>query len=350
MVPRSGPELLEDLINLNADEWNLKLAMELGVSVEFLRASFITRDKISLTEDKIKLDVYKIKIKDFGEIQDKVDASNIEELKEADSEEEAREIIHRPTKLDKFTLRVVSSKPVIESISATGKIIIGMDFSNAQLSDSFFCHCVFYNCDFTGADLGEGVFQTCVMNSCCFLRSDFRNAVITRGLILDCNFDNVTFDGSTISETAVIASQFNFGSFLQTNFLNSGFSECDLHSSNWSDGTIITASFTNCNINDSKFRRTRLCDIILIKVKLLGCDFDTAMLTSITSSLLEYDAKYLQLFKMNHMLFSPSVVEWEPHPENTSDDVSTNSKFEEDTGENPPHNDNDDDEEEDQQY
>ena len=77
MQIRSAEELFKDLIELNADQWNIKLAKELSMDINEFKTSFLIRDKLTnISEDRIKLDLYKIQIKEHGEEQKKKDDEN----------------------------------------------------------------------------------------------------------------------------------------------------------------------------------------------------------------------------------------------------------------------------------
>lgn len=323
MKIRSALELFDDLINLNADEWNTKLAKELGMTLDELKFAFIMRDKIAITEDRVKLDVYKIQIQQSGSVQKDKDTENLDNYNNSDTQNQRDKILHKPTKLDRYTIRVNDSDTIIDSIACTGKIIVGMDFSKAELADSYFCHCIFYNCDFREANLTENTFQSCIFNSCSFLKADFMNSIVSKGLFIDCNLDNTTFDCSFITDTPFIASQLNFSSFMQATLLNSGFTDCDLMHSQLIDSKHVSCSWTQCNFTDAKFKRSRLTDLIIVKADMTGCDFDLSLVSCLTLSECKYNEKYAELFKMNHLLFSPSVMEWE-QPEKEAEDDKQN--------------------------
>lgn len=309
---RSGPELFKNLMDMCADVWNITLAKELGMTVDELKYAFIMRDKIAITEDRVKLDIYKLDIERNGELQKDIDEENLKKY-ESPGKEDKSKILKQPTKLDKYTVRVNNNKTIIDSIACTGKIIVGMDFSEAQLEDSYFCHCIFFNCDFRETNLSENTFQSCVFNSCSFVKSDFMNSIISKGLFIDCNMDNSTFDCAFITDSPFIACQLNFCSFMQATMINSGFTNCDLMHGQFTDSKHVSVSWTQCNFTDSKFKRCRLTDLIMVKANLGGCDLEGSLVSCLTLSECNYDDKYCELFKMNHLLFSPSVMEWEKY-------------------------------------
>lgn len=322
---RTGPELFSDLMEMAADRWNATLAKELGITLEELKYAFIMRDKIPVTEDRIKLDIYKLEIEKSGNLQKEVDNENLKKY-ESPSEPNKSDILHKPTKLDKYTIRVNNNNTIISSIACTGKIIVGMDFSKAQLEDSYFCHCIFFNCDFREANLSENTFQSCVFNSCSFLKTDFMNSIISKGLFIDCNMDNATLDCVIITDSPFIACQLNFTSFMQATLINTGFTDCDLMHGQFTDSKHVSSSWTQCNFTDSKFKRCRLTDLIIIKADFGGCDFEGSLVSCLTLTESKYDDKYIELFKMNHLLFSPSVMEWEKFQEEEKEEEEIPNK------------------------
>jgi uncharacterized protein YjbI with pentapeptide repeats len=311
---RNASELLDDLINLNADEWNTKLAAELNMNIIDFKNSFLIRDKLTnISEDRIKLEVYKIQIKDFGDIQQGRDESNIQKIETGavDENETGDDILYSPTTLSKFTVRENDGKKIVESISCTGKIIVGMDFSNAELDMSYFCHCIFYNCSFNEASLAETTFQSCIFNSCPFGKTDLTDSVISRTVFIDCNMDNACLNCAILTDSPIIACQINFGTFVQAIFINSGFIDCDAIQADFTDTKFSSVSMVKVNFKDSIFKRARLIDILMTRCDLVGCDLTQVMVTALTASSCKYEDKYIELFKMNHFLFSPSVNEWE---------------------------------------
>ncbi len=318
MQIRDSSELLRDLINMTADQWNTRLAQELNMNPNDFRNSFLVRDKLTnISEDRIKLDLYKMQLKDFGNEQLETDDNNFRKIEtgKLDEDETGDDILYAPTTLTKFTIREHDGKKIIESISCTGKIIVGMDFANAELDLSYFCHCIFYNCSFNEASLTETTFQTCIFNSCSFLNADFTDTVISKTVFTDCNMDNSCFNCSVLTDSPIIACQANFSTFIQAVLVNVGIIDTDIIQSDFTDVKFSSVSVVKANFKDTIFKRARLIDILMTRCDLKGCDLTQVTVTAFTAGGCEYDDKYIELFKMNHLLFSPSVVEWENNGE-----------------------------------
>jgi hypothetical protein len=125
---RDSEQLLNDLINLNADAWNTKLAKELGVTVEVLRSITSKKDSITLSEDMIHLSV-----------------------KNEDIKKTVKQISSGSNPINKYVIRYINNGETDKFIgmSCTGKVIIGIDFSESDMSNSYFCDCTFFNCSFS---------------------------------------------------------------------------------------------------------------------------------------------------------------------------------------------------------
>ena len=307
---RSSSELFTDLINLNADEWNIKLAKELKMTIEQMKSLFVLKDKLNMTEDRVKLVLYKKDIRKSGEVQKEVDEQTKRNINNIQIENPERQL-EIPTKLDKYTIRVKDDETVIESMSCTGKIIVGLDFSNSELDNSFFSHCTFYNCDFSEVDFTDSAFQTCVFNSCYFTKTELTNSVFSRCTFLDCPADYSIWQYTVFTDTTFIACQLNFSDFNSASFLNGGLCDCSAINSDWKDFVFTSTSMTSIELNDTNLHRAKFRDVMLVRVNLLGCDLDYITVTSLTATICKYDSKYEDLFQLNHFIFSPAIVEWE---------------------------------------
>lgn len=316
MKIRNSEELFDDLVNLNADQWNMKLAKELSMSVIELKAQFILRDKITnISEDRIKLDIYKTNIVESGNKQINTDNDSYKKLEDPSTPHTEREdILHKPTLLDRYSIRINEGNPIIDSISVTGKIIVGMDFSDAELDFSYFCHCVFYNCDFTNANLSEAVFQSCVFNSCCFVKADLSQATFSKPMMLDCNCDNSNLSATKFILASIISGQFNLSNLNSSFFADSGVVDCSFMNANLSSVEFVSSSITNCNLRDSNMKNAKITDMLCSRSDFRGCDLNHCTMTCFTSATCKFDPKFDNLFQMNHLLFSPGIVEWEENP------------------------------------
>ena len=290
-MKRDGESIFEDLLNLNADEWNTLLAKELNLSLNQIKELILSRE-LKLDEPKPKIDISKSKIKNH-------------------ITKGSTEVIDSAHLLNNYVITFEPNEELITSIACTGKIIVGLDFSKAQLIDSYFCHCIFYNCKFSNANLNGAVLNFCTFNSCDFEKADFTSSTISRNRFIECNLKNTTFEYIVMSDCIVIASKLNNSIFNQSKILYSGFNDCDARETQWKDVDVVQSSFTNVNMHSSNFKRAKIIDSILIRSIFLNCDFNMFVVSAITTADCTYDEKNAEFFNMTHLVYNPSIFEWE---------------------------------------
>lgn len=321
MERRNNNQLLNDLIYLNADQWNILLATELGMSVEKLKLCFLQRDDLLDTDPRVKIYLDKEIINQHYNNVKHEDDDNfklIANQTEEDKIENISEFLQQPTSLDRFSIRIHEGKKIAESISVTGKVIVGMDFSESDLSYSYFCHCIFYNCSFRKTHLLETTLKNCIFNKCIFDESELSNSIITKTPFMDCSIKNANLDVSVFTDCHFINAKLNNTKMVQSIFIDSGFTACDLTNVDMLDSKLNCVAFSLSDIIDSNLRKSNWCDVILVRSTFSKVDVSFMSMTSVTHSSCRIDAEYEELFKMNHMLFSPGIVEWEDNSNGSS--------------------------------
>ena len=312
---KSGDELFDDLVNLPADEWNTSVAKNLDMTVENVRDLILLRE-LDSTNQSIKMKINKAKIKKFGKIQLNSD-KEFHKNPKIDTDDGD---IYRAGVLEKYMVVITDDEQLVESIALTGKIIIGFDFTKSKLSESYFCHCVFYNCRFDYSTLNDCTISNCKMIKCSFIGVDFTGSTIAKTKILECNLTNSIFEYVNFSDCSIILSILNSVKMAQTRVLYTGFSDTSFTKVDWKDATVVECSLSNINLKDSDFRRTSFIDSIFIKVDFNGCDFELVSVTCITVAMCSYDLIFKDFFEMSHLLYSPSIYEWEPVEDAESED------------------------------
>ena len=306
----NSDDIFYDLVNLTADEWNQSVATTLGYAVDDLR-DIITARGLAIASERTAVDVNRQMITILAEIQQDDDKNNVLEYNGSPD----NDVLYRATLLDKFTVTINDSEEEVNSIALTGKIIVGFDFSEGDFSYSYFCHCVFYNCIFDSSSLENMVITNCTFTRCSFVGCDFTSSVIGRSRFFESNLDEASFDYTSISDCSFIVSNFNDVSFIQSKILYTGFSDSEGNNSDWKDTDIIQCSFSNSSLNNCDFKRATLVDDIFIRVDMSESDFSAVTVTCLTVTMTMVPEQFQELFEVNHLLYSPSVFEWEPMPE-----------------------------------
>lgn len=294
----------DELVNLTADKWNVKVANSFGCSVDELKTN-TSISGLRHIGDRIKIQIYN------NTILSGVDSNNIIDELNTILSDKGNSLIYEPTKLDKYRIRINEKGSVIESIALTGKIIVGCDFTNSDLNNSYFCGCTFYNCIFNNVNLTYSVINACIFNSCTLNKCDFTSSTIARTRFYECNIEYSTHDYVNISDCVYIACSMSDDSIIQSKILYTSFSECILTHSDFKDTDLIQCIFTNTNLKTSDFKRSSMVDCMLVRCDLSACEFNSFSITCTSNSLCKIDDINKSIFQMNHSLYSPSLFEWE---------------------------------------
>lgn len=313
-LPNSD-DILFDLINTTADEWNTLMAANLGYGVDDLR-NLITARGISIAHEKTKVEVDKKFIKEYSELQKQQDKDTVAEYNGSPNDD----TLYKATLLEKYTVTVNGLEEEVNSIALTGKIIVGLDFSDSDLSHSYFCHCVFYNCVFDNTSLENMTILNCTFTKCSFAFADFTSSVIGRCRFFESNLERAALDYTNITDCSFIVSNLCNISLIQSKILYTGFSDSQFDGSDWKDTDIVQCSFSNSSLTECDFKRATLVDDIFIRVDFSGTDFSSVMVTCLTVALTVVPEEFQELFEVNHLLYSPAMFEWEPMPEIAEED------------------------------
>jgi uncharacterized protein YjbI with pentapeptide repeats len=293
---RDATKIYDDLLNLNADEWNTILSKELNLPIKHIKG-FITSRTIKKDENRTKIELNKNKLKDvFKKIKSR------KSPKKSDDN-------NQMSIMDKYVISFSENEEIITSLACVGKIIVGLDFSNSLIEESYLCHCVFYNCKFNNSNLGDSVINSCIFNSCDFTKADFTSAAMARNQFIECELKATTFDYTVLSDNVIIGCNFSNSSFIQSKILYTGFSECNCEKTDWKDVDWIQNSLSSVILRNSDFRRAKIVDSILLGVDLSNCDFNSFITSSITCACCIYDKKHHVLFKGDDV-YNPSTFEW----------------------------------------
>lgn len=284
-IMRDADQLINDLINMNADTWNSVLASELGVSVDVLRMSVSKKEMLVRSEDRFHMNIIKSKYKS-GNLGDTIDPCDDNDLTQS--------------KLSKYVIRLRSGdgtpdcgfgNNVIEAFSCTGKIIVGMDFTESDLSNSYFCDCIFYNCDFASCNLESAVFNTCIVNSCMFHRSNMIGVTIIRSTMIDTAFSETDFTTSNWFDSAVIGSHALHSTFYEARLTGTAIIDSVFNYSIFRGAGFILVSFTMSEFRDCDFGDVGVFDSMFADVDLVGSIFSNSFMTCITSTKLRTDSR-----------------------------------------------------------
>lgn len=278
---RDADQLINDLINMNADTWNSVLASELGISVDALRMSVSKKEMLVRSEDRFHMNIIKSKYKSGVNI----DSGDGDEL----TQSKLSKYVIRLRACDYTTTDSGFGDNVIEAFSCTGKIIVGMDFTGSDLSNSYFCDCIFYNCDFESCNLESSVFNTCIVNSCMFHKSNMSGVTVIRSTLIDTALSETDLSTSNWFDSAVIGSHALHSRFYEARLTGTAIVDSVFNYSVFRGAGFILTSFTMSEFRDCDFRDVGMFDSMFADIDLLGSVFGAAFMTCITSTKLRTD-------------------------------------------------------------
>lgn len=277
-----------DLVNLNADEWNKLLAYEFNYTVDQLKRT-TTTNSFRLVGEKLKVDVNKESISIlFNE----------------------RLIDGEPKPLDSFSIKVTKREVEAQSISLTGKVVVGIDFSGCDLSFGYFCDCIFYNCIFDKSNLEFSTFSSCTFNGCSLKNSNLVSCTFGRTKIFDTEFDGSSFEYSVFTDSPIVGSSFININISQSKLIYSGSIDSDFSGSNFLHSDFIDSAFINTNLTRCNFNSSNIMGCIYNACNLLGSSFENSYLSRITVTLCQYTDKIQKIFTDLGVEYSQSTNEF----------------------------------------
>lgn len=303
-------KILEALINNTADEWNTRVSISMGIPISVLKDMIISRE-LKIAETKLNISVDKRMIEDISKDQIQEDLDTRIKIVNGDTDS-----IYNPSLLEKYVIKIkTDNEQLVEAIALTGKFLIGIDFSESDLSNSYLCGCLFYNCSFKRTSLESSVITGCIFNSCDFTDCDLTGSTIARTQIYESVIVNTIFEYNSITDCVLLNNTGDNATFIQSKILFTGIADSQMPGCDFKDTDIVQCTIVNSDLNKSDFKRCTLVDSILMRSDFTGCDMSSLMVTCITQSKCKYDSKYSTLFEMDKLLYNPALFEWESEEE-----------------------------------
>ena len=279
---RSNKQLVDDLFSLPASEWNKSLADEYGISVDTLKEIvFGGSDEVSMSDASINAAIKKA----MPTVTEAVDIMNTDEI--------------IPKNMIHTFVRQADPDDVGPCEVLEGSIVVGIDFTDCDLSQSCFITCAFYNCSFTGAIMSYSTFIDSVFSS--------------------CNMDNVKLGGSHFIKSRFSGTSMAFALIEDTDFNDCILYRCNLMNADADDSRFISVGMHDSNMSYASFKRSYMCSNILSFVVAKGANFDRSTIVDsrymkcdfknstfedavpqmITADSVEFDEKYSYVFVDN---------------------------------------------------
>lgn len=293
-------------MNLNADEWNKKVSEELQMPIAKIK-TLITYRELILGVGKLRLHINRNLITKVGQEQLRQEKAVKKEFDALLHDEDNESM----STLKNFVVSTENNTEIITAMACTGKIIIGIDFSDSQLDNSYFNHCIFYNCNFSDSNMESSFITSCNFVECDLSNTDFLTSSIARNSFLSCNMTKVNFTYAVLSDNTFVNCDISNSTFLQTRLLYTGFNECIIEKGSFRDTEFGQVSIINSNLNDSNFKNAYIMDCIAIRTDFIKCNFDNFTSAAFTMASCNYDDKYKKLFGMDNLVHNPALFEWE---------------------------------------
>ena len=282
-----------DLVNLNADEWNKLLAYEFNYTVDTLRRTTVT-NAFRLIGEKLKISIDK----------EAIDKEAIDMLFKE------RLLDGEPNPLNSFAIKIGKNDIESQSVSLTGKIIVGVDFSECDLSFGYFCDCIFYNCVFDNTNLEFSTFSSCTFNGSSLKKANLVSCTFGRTKLFDSEFDGSNFEYSVFTDCPIVGSSFVNINISQSKLIYSGSIDSDFSNSIFVHSDFIDSAFINTNLSSSNFNSSNIMGCIYNACNLVNSTFENSYLTRITSTLCQYDENIKKIFTEFGVEYTQSMNEF----------------------------------------
>jgi len=307
---KNEKDVFNDLVNLNADEWNLLVSADLKMPISKIR-SLITYRELMVDVGKIRLQINKNLVTQSGLEQIKIE----EELSQQYEKIFKDSFDESVSTLKNYTVKLENNKKLISSVACTGKIIIGLDFSNSELSGCYLTNCVLYNCNFSLSNMESSFITSCSFVDCSIDGVDFTGSTLSRNSFISCKFTKSNFTYSVLSDNVYCNCNLDGSNLLQARILFSGFRDCTMQNMLCRDADMGQIVVSNSILKGSDFKHSSIMDAIFTRVNLLECNLDNIITGALTLNSCQYDKKYKHYFTMDHLTYSPAIFEWEVKPE-----------------------------------
>jgi fluoroquinolone resistance protein len=307
-------KILERMISYTADQWNQSMSSVYGQTTNKLISMFKTRDSSFVLDAYIPVSISRPEISRLAALELEFDnVSKDEPITEKN--------VLVSSIVEKYQIKFDKDDVIFDAISLVGKIIIGIDFSDSNLGESFFSDCIFYACKFNNSVMDKTKFSGCIFNTCEMSNSDLTNSVFSRCRLFDSIMTNTSFEYSTFNESILIGMDLSKSNFRSVKLINTSITESNVIFSDWSHSDIFTASLSISDFSGSDFTETSIVDCIIMSVNMVESNLKTISLNANSITDLQYDPIYDEVFNMDTYLYSPGIHEWEPFAE--EDDSST---------------------------
>jgi uncharacterized protein YjbI with pentapeptide repeats len=299
--------MLEELIELNADEWNTFIARRLGMDVNRLREVVVQKEEMDNNSNEMRVDgdvqslrsavlnarkkyISSLNNDRIAELRKKLDTTSKEntEMPELDEgpppESEDGPDSHIPShRPDDFSVHVNNDIIEVNGAVFVGKIITHIDFVNVDFTGSMFSACVFFKCTFDGCVMNDTTFSNCTINQCSMIGQHLLDTSFFRCVFMDTSLNGAIVNDSIIVDTAYMDCQLQGATFDRARINTCAFSRSDFSRSRFTKANIKQCSFSECSLTDTDFQYSHLFDDVFVKCDVLGIELNMCHYTAIAS-------------------------------------------------------------------
>lgn len=301
---RNSSQLIHDLIHLNADEWNSKLASELGgINLDLLKSTISVKELFTHSEDRIHATIKK------GLLSKELEKTSKTADGVVDLDTNLNDI--KPNNLTKYVVRMNEGKVISNALSCTGKYIVGMDFRNSDLAGSYFCDCIFFNCDFSDSNMDCLVVNGCIFNSCVLSNVNLTGSFIIKSTFIDSILNDSSISFGSISDTMFVGITGLCSNFSDVRVSGVGFVDCMFNQSDFKNIILVMSSIAMSEFSDVDFNGAGIIDCIFTDTDFSGSDFSECTISCVSSSRNRGNASFNVIVKSSDSSESPSKFEWD---------------------------------------
>lgn len=230
---RDSKQLLDDLNDKTAEEWNLSLAEEYGYEInEFIEDIRAKYTYIPISEDNITNKVSNVSSK---------------------TKEELISLVQNPLEKNEK----IDVGAVVRDFNE-----ISFDYGMV-LSSHIFCGFNFIASDFSGV-----LFKEMLINNTLIIAGEFRGSKFVQATVIDCDLSSTKFVSSVHSKSYYYDCSFTNAIFTGSSFHDCVFYNCDFMNSDIDEAFFNSCLFHNCNFSNSSMKKVQF-----LSSNLSYCDF-----------------------------------------------------------------------------
>ena len=135
-----------------------------------------------------------------------------------------------------------------------------VDYSNKELRDREFSHCVFKSCNFEKADLSGNDFMDCTFENCNLSLAKMAKTGLKNINFIGCKLTGVDFSpcNDFLFSVNFTSCLLDYSAFQRKKMKKTKFKDCSIKESHFTDVDLTESGFENCDLLNTFFQQNNL--------------------------------------------------------------------------------------------